>query len=146
MHRLVYNDLRRWHFQFYHLLTCHLVAQTSWIHPLCLDSYAFGPVNVIKHLYCPNMYWNVIVSTNNIAKILWSLLLWHWCRHLLRQAVALSCLCVGTTPSLQSPWIPYELNRAVTGYRFSAFWLRSKCSICSYQLNIWYAPHWGLRY
>ena len=21
-------------------------------------------------------------------------------------------------------------------YRFSAFWLRSKCSICSYQLNI----------
>ena len=28
-------------------------------------------------------------------------------------------------------------------YRFSAFWLRSKCSICSYQLNIWYGPHWG---
>ena len=27
-------------------------------------------------------------------------------------------------------------------YRFSAFWLRSKCSICSYQLNIWYASHW----
>ena len=25
-----------------------------------------------------------------------------------------------------------------SGYRFSAFWLRSKCSICSYQLNIWY--------
>ena len=24
------------------------------------------------------------------------------------------------------------------GHRFSAFWLRSKCSICSYQLNIWY--------
>jgi len=29
------------------------------------------------------------------------------------------------------------------GHRFSAFWLRSKCSICSYQLNIWYVPHWG---
>jgi len=28
-------------------------------------------------------------------------------------------------------------------YRFSAFWLRSKCSICSYQLNIWYAPYMG---
>ena len=28
-------------------------------------------------------------------------------------------------------------------HRFSAFWLRSKCSICSYQLNIWYDPHWG---
>ena len=28
-------------------------------------------------------------------------------------------------------------------YRFSAFWLRSKCSICSYQLNIWYDPHVG---
>ena len=27
-------------------------------------------------------------------------------------------------------------------YRFSAFWLRSKCSICSYQLNIWYVAHW----
>ena len=24
---------------------------------------------------------------------------------------------------------------------FSAFWLRSKCSICSYQLNIWYGDH-----
>ena len=27
------------------------------------------------------------------------------------------------------------------GHRFSAFWLRSKCSICSYQLNIWYGLH-----
>ena len=26
-------------------------------------------------------------------------------------------------------------------HRFSAFWLRSKCSICSYQLNIWYGLH-----
>ena len=26
-------------------------------------------------------------------------------------------------------------------YRFLAFWLRSKCSICSYQLNIWYEVH-----
>ena len=26
-------------------------------------------------------------------------------------------------------------------HRFSAFWLRSKCSICSYQLNIWYGHH-----
>ena len=29
----------------------------------------------------------------------------------------------------------------VVSYRFSAFWLRSKCSICSYQLNIWYEDH-----
>ena len=29
----------------------------------------------------------------------------------------------------------------VDQYRFSAFWLRSKCSICSYQLNIWYGLH-----
>ena len=28
-----------------------------------------------------------------------------------------------------------------TQHRFSAFWLRSKCSICSYQLNIWYGLH-----
>ena len=26
-------------------------------------------------------------------------------------------------------------------YRFSASWLRSKCSICSYQLNIWYVAY-----
>ena len=26
-------------------------------------------------------------------------------------------------------------------YRFSAFWLISKCSICSYQLNVWYGGH-----
>ena len=30
----------------------------------------------------------------------------------------------------------------VAQHRFSAFWLRSKCSICSYQLNIWYVVHW----
>ena len=35
------------------------------------------------------------------------------------------------------------LPRALWRHRFSAFWLRSKCSICSYQLNIWYVPHWG---
>ena len=29
----------------------------------------------------------------------------------------------------------------IVPYRFSAFWLRSKCSICSYQLNIWYGGH-----
>lgn len=29
----------------------------------------------------------------------------------------------------------------IVPYRFSAFWLRSKCSICSYQLNIWYVVH-----
>ena len=28
-------------------------------------------------------------------------------------------------------------------YRFSAYWLRSKCSICSYQFNIWYVLHRG---
>ena len=31
----------------------------------------------------------------------------------------------------------------LVSYRFSAFWLRSKCSICSYQLNIWYVAHWA---
>ncbi len=36
---------------------------------------------------------------------------------------------------------PFYLQGSTEGhnhYRFSAFWLRSKCSICSYQLNIWY--------
>ena len=35
------------------------------------------------------------------------------------------------------------LGATRASYRFSAFWLRSKCSICSYQLNIWYDPHVG---
>ena len=39
--------------------------------------------------------------------------------------------CTKTAPSLS----------ANVWYRFSAFWLRSKCSICSYQLNIWYEVH-----
>ena len=34
-----------------------------------------------------------------------------------------------------------NLDSPSSGYRFSAFWLRSKCSICSYQLNIWYGLH-----
>ena len=34
-----------------------------------------------------------------------------------------------------------HVGQAVSQYRFSAFWLRSKCSICSYQLNIWYGGH-----
>ena len=32
-------------------------------------------------------------------------------------------------------------SMALKQHRFSAFWLRSKCSICSYQLNIWYGLH-----
>ena len=35
-------------------------------------------------------------------------------------------------------WTPHPVAHS---YRFSAFWLRSKCSICSYQLNIWYENH-----
>ena len=42
----------------------------------------------------------------------------------------------------QYSWIHHR-NLSRTWYRFSAFWLRSKCSICSYQLNIWYAPYPG---
>ena len=35
----------------------------------------------------------------------------------------------------------WSLSEEWLEYRFSAFWLRSKCSICSYQLNIWYESH-----
>ena len=35
----------------------------------------------------------------------------------------------------------WSLLEELLEYRFSAFWLRSKCSICSYQLNIWYEVH-----
>ena len=36
---------------------------------------------------------------------------------------------------------PRAALRDLHKHRFSAFWLRSKCSICSYQLNIWYEDH-----
>ena len=42
--------------------------------------------------------------------------------------------------NLRYRYITYLLI-GLTCYRFSAFWLRSKCSICSYQLNIWYEGH-----
>ena len=45
-------------------------------------------------------------------------------------------------------WLIMKISKEKTGlslcrnhHRFSAFWLRSKCSICSYQLNIWYGGH-----
>ena len=38
-------------------------------------------------------------------------------------------------------WIPCVTRLFHVQHRFSAFWLRSKCSICSYQLNIWYGGH-----
>jgi len=38
-----------------------------------------------------------------------------------------------------------RFSSAPVQYRFSAYRLRSKCSICSYQLNIWYAPYQGAR-
>ena len=48
------------------------------------------------------------------------------------------------TPSRQKWYFAHchvHVGHAVCQYRFSAFWLRSKCSICSYQLNIWYGGH-----
>ena len=38
-------------------------------------------------------------------------------------------------------WFPCLTRPFHVQHRFSAFWLRSKCSICSYQLNIWYGGH-----
>ena len=38
-------------------------------------------------------------------------------------------------------WFRRILQTFKARHRFSAFWLRSKCSICSYQLNIWYGGH-----
>ena len=50
-------------------------------------------------------------------------------------------ICIRQLTSVQQdPVGPFV---ATALYRFSAFWLRSKCSICSYQLNIWYDPHVG---
>jgi len=38
--------------------------------------------------------------------------------------------------SQQSPTFAAHPMAQLSSHRFSAFWLRSKCSICSYQLNI----------
>ena len=38
-------------------------------------------------------------------------------------------------------WIPCVTWFFHAQHRFSAFWLRSKCSICTYQVNIWYGRH-----
>ena len=59
--------------------------------------------------------------------------LWLYACPVLHAHAYLSC-------SLALTWVDFCPG---SGYRFSAFWLRSKCSICSYQLNIWYGPHWG---
>ena len=46
---------------------------------------------------------------------------------------------ISRTLALQGRVAIFALTRGL--HRFSAFWLRSKCSICSYQLNIWYENH-----
>ena len=43
--------------------------------------------------------------------------------------------------SIKPPVCIQDDRNPFKNYRFSAFWLRSKCSICSYQLNIWYGLH-----
>ena len=56
---------------------------------------------------------------------------------------ALNTTLTELTPEIQLYLSVYEREMRLCRYRFSAFWLRSKCSICSYQLNIWYVPHRG---
>ena len=50
-----------------------------------------------------------------------------------------SWICLSNSVTLYQ--LRGHLDPASNQYRFSAFWLRSKCSICSYQLNIWYVDH-----
>ena len=50
-------------------------------------------------------------------------------------------VCELSKPFLQFASFIQYWKAPQLGYRFSAFWLRSKCSICSYQLNIWYVVH-----
>ena len=57
------------------------------------------------------------------------------CRQILRFS--------GDTNELWEGILSWVSDSGRWNYRFSAFWLRSKCSICSYQLNIWYAPYPG---
>jgi len=98
---------------------------------VCVD-IAFVQGNVCRHVsewclndgiyvaYCPHTEesWGVGLRWPNVAAVI-SINPGGWC---LRSYFFRSGTCAG--------------------HRFSAFWLRSKCSICSYQLNIWYVAHW----
>ena len=66
-----------------------------------------------------------------------------WLDLKIREACKGSVLRVKRWLSIGVLWIlgGENLDSRQAGYRFSAFWLRSKCSICSYQLNIWYGRH-----
>ena len=65
----------------------------------------------------------------------------HWASHAFHVQLAQKI-----TPK-HFTFLSHTLFKRATGprvrHRFSAFWLRSKCSICSYQLNIWYVPYMG---
>ena len=68
-----------------------------------------------------------------------SKLWWRRCS-LAAQSLPTCQLFLQTLVRMRGPWAGPDLQ-ALGWHRFSAFWLRSKCSICSYQLNIWYEVH-----
>ena len=68
-----------------------------------------------------------------------SKLWWRRCS-LAAQPLPTCQLFLQTLVRMRGPWAGPDLQ-ALGWHRFSAFWLRSKCSICSYQLNIWYESH-----
>ena len=47
----------------------------------------------------------------------------------------------GRSKAMESVLLSGHFSLSLLPHRFSAFWLRSKCSICSYQLNIWYGGY-----
>ena len=83
--------------------------------------------------------------TNYYVKKSFSNLCWHSFYQKIKSiritSIACSWYLRASSWSIEPPvGIDIGQNPSQT-YRFSAFWLRSKCSICSYQLNIWYGLH-----
>ena len=92
-----------------------------------------------SRLFFTHRLWCVLLSiTRNI--ICYTYTSWqvtNWCQHIYSN-------WVDNAQDLQrheEEWSIQYISQLWVWYRFSAFWLRSKCSICSYQLNIWYVGH-----
>ena len=112
----------------------------QWAAMTQLIQAAFGSVWLKLAVWCWHYWrkgqtwlWNV--TLNHIwhqTRSCWSYLCPKWSISFYKSQ---SALC-----PWKSWWATYWW-RHNTSYRFSAFWLRSKCSICSYQLNIWYGGH-----
>ena len=76
--------------------------------------------------------WLFVVFETNFTNIFWGV------------NIEMHEECVNIGHHNMSEYLAFTAG--MTEHRFSAFWLKSKCSLCSYlilQPNIWYVLHWG---